>query len=362
LKKVLSITQKELDITEIVKLIPTDYFVLFYSPVEKIDQVTKLLSENYANVIGCSNYKNIYKDKCAYDTISIMGIKVIECRTLLIHNANKSPIRQYKEIQKLKEIYKPGHSMIITFTDGLTLAEENVLTVINNELKDIPLIGGSAGDKGDFNQTKVTINKECISNATAVAMITTDMFIDSICENIYETTDLTGIITECDLFSRKIIKINNKPALSFYTEKLGLSKKDDLTTAFIDHPIGRIIGDKSFIASIMSVDADDSINVYCRIFPNSYVSICNPIDYRSLWKEKANKDKNKYIGGIFVNCIFRTNLFEKDNSMGDFINFLNNYGDFVCMTSYGEQFNNIHANQTLTGCVFRESDEGSYHA
>lgn len=337
------------------KQIPKEYFVLFYAPIEKIDLVTKELAEIYYNVIGCSNYKNIHKNGCDYDSISIIGIKVTECKTVFIRGVNKSPVRQYKEIGELKEIYKPGHSILISFTDGISLAEENVLTVINNELIDIPLIGGSAGDVGDFTLTKVSVGSECASNATALAMITTDMFIDSVCENIYEPSEMTGVTTECDLFNRKIVKIDNKPALQFYCEKLNIPKKD-IANSFVDHPLARIIGDSYFISSIMSVNPDDSIIAYCRIFPNSYLSICNPLDYLSIWKEKENKDKDKYIGGIFVNCIFRTNLFEKDKTMDKFINYLKNYGDFVCMTSYGEQFNRSHANQTMTGCIFRERE------
>jgi hypothetical protein len=353
LKKVISITQNEFNLSEIISQIPKDYFIVFYSPVEKIDMVTKELAEVYKNIIGCSNYKNIHKSGCDYGSISVMGIKVMESRALLIREVDKSPIRQYKEIQKLKEIYKNGHSMLIAFTDGISMAEENVLTIINNELKNIPLIGGSAGDKGDFSQTKVTVGNECSNKCTALAMLTTDMFIDNICENIYEPSDITGTITECDLFKRKIMKIDNKPALSFYAEKLNISK-NNIVNAFMDHPLARVIGNNYFIASIKGINADDSMNIYCRIFPNSYVSICNPIDYISLWNEKMDKDSNKYIGGIFVNCIFRTNLFEKDKTMDKFIKYLKNYGDFVCMTSYGEQFDRNHANQTMTGCLFRE--------
>lgn len=353
MKSVISITQRNFNLAEISGQIPQDYFLVFYAPVEETDRVAGELAGIYPRVIGCSNFKNIHKDGCDYDSVSVMGIKVADCRTVLIRNVNRSPICQYQEIQKLKEIYRPGHSILIAFTDGLSLAEENVLTVISSELPDLPLVGGSAADRGDFKETKVALNRECSGNSTVLAMITTDMYIDTICENIYETSELTGIITECDLFKRKIIKIDNKPALSFYAEKLGLTK-EEAAAAFIDHPIGRIIGDKFFIASIKSVDPGDAMEVYCRMFPNSYVSICNPMDYRRLWRQRMERDKNKYAGGIFINCIFRTNLFEKDQAMGDFTNYLRTYGDFICMTSYGEQFNKVHANQTLTGCLFRE--------
>lgn len=353
LNKVISITQKEFKLAEIMNQIPEDYFLVFFSPIEKIEEITKELSCKYNNVIGASNYKNIHRNGCEYDSISIIGIKVQECRILFIKDVDKSPIRQYKEIQKLKEIYKPGHSMIIEFTDGLSMAEENILTIINTELKDIPLVGGSAGDRGDFKITKVSAKNMCSDKSTALALITTDMFIDNMYENIYELSDITGVVTESDLFNRKIIKIDNKSPLQFYADKLKMGKSD-VPKVFLEHPIARILGDDFFIGSISGVNSDETVNLYCRVFNNSYISICNVTDYKALWKKTIEKNNMKYIGGIFVNCYFRTNLFEKDNTVSDFINYLKSYGDFICMTSYGEQYNKSHANQTLCGCMFRE--------
>ncbi|WP_321835177.1 hypothetical protein [Clostridium butyricum] len=62
MKQVISLTQSKFNLDEIKKLIPKDYLIVFFSPIEWIDEIGKSISENYENSIGCSSYKNINKN------------------------------------------------------------------------------------------------------------------------------------------------------------------------------------------------------------------------------------------------------------------------------------------------------------
>ena len=352
MKKIISLNQHKFDLTELKKVIPEDYLVVFFCPVEWISEIGKSVSEVFKNSIGCSSYKDINKTSFEYNCVSFLGIKTDDVKLLLLKNVTKNIITYYKEIQSLKDIYKKNHSVLLGFTDGLSLSEESVLTVLTNELGDIPIIGGSAADDGSFKETKVCVNGVCESDASALCMLTTSMKIEYHFENIYEPTDIRGIITESDLFGRKIHKINDIPAIDFYCQSLNVSK-ENIINEFIYHPFARFTGNEYFITSLMNVD-NTSFDVYCRSFQESYISICNPIDYQKLWKENANKYANKYLGGIFINCIFRTKLFEKENTIKSFQKYLSTFEDYICMTSYGEQYCDSHANQTMTYCLFKD--------
>lgn len=352
MKKIISFSQKEFDIEAVKKAIPNEYLIVFFCPTEWIKEIGQSISKNYNNSIGCSSYKDITKSYSDYYSVSFLGIKVENVKLTLLKNIEDKIITYYKEVQSLKDIYRKDHSILLEFTDGLSFAEESVLTILTNELNDIPVIGGSAADNGSFKETFVCVNGECASNATALCMLTTSMRIDTYCENIYKPTDARAIITDSELFNRKINKINGQPALDYYCNTLNISK-DNLQNEFIAHPIARIVGDKYFITSIKDVE-NSTLNVYARSFKDSYISICNPIDYNSLWHEKIKENHSQYLGGIFINCIFRTLLFENENTTKDFEKYLDSYGDFICMTSYGEQYNDSHANQTMTCCLFKD--------
>lgn len=352
MEKIINLTQRKFDLQELKNKIPSDYLIVFFSPVEWIEEIGKEVAKNYKNSIGASSYKDITKEYAQYESVSFIGIKYENVKLELLKDIDKRVITYYDEIASLKKIYKKNHSVLLQFTDGLSLAEESVLTVITNELGNIPVIGGSAADGGKFIKTKVCVNGVSLENATALCMLTTSMKIDIYCENIYKPTSIKGIITDSSLFEREIHKISGLPAIEFYCNKLGISK-NCMDENFISHPIARIIGDRYFITSIKGVKGN-SFEVYARSFNHSYISICDPINYVNMWKETANNHKGRYLGGIFVNCVIRTNLFEKENTMKDFQKYLNSYGKFICMTSYGEQYCDSHANQTMIACLFRE--------
>lgn len=351
-KKVISLTQKKFNLEEVKQSIPSDYLIVFFAPVEWMEEVGQGISTVYNSSIGASSYKDINKDTAEYNSVTFLGIKYDDVKFALLKDVNEKVITYFKEVNSLGEIYKKDHSVLLEFTDGLSLAEESVLTVLTNELKNVPVVGGSAADNGSFTKTLVCVNGECASNATALCMLTTPMVIETYCENIYKPRESKTIITSCDLFKRKIHEINNKPAADYYSKELE-TDISNLQSQFISHPIARRIGERYFVTSIMSMDGK-SLNTYARSFNHSYISICDPINYLELWSHKAKEVKDKYLGGIFINCVFRTKLFDKENTINEFRKYLSAYGEFACMTSYGEQYFDSHANQTLSVCLFKE--------
>ncbi|WP_455821539.1 hypothetical protein [Clostridium butyricum] len=84
MKQVISLTQSKFNLDEIKKLIPKDYLIVFFSPIEWIDEIGKSISENYENSIGCSSYKNINKNIFDYYSVSFLGIKIEDVQLLLL--------------------------------------------------------------------------------------------------------------------------------------------------------------------------------------------------------------------------------------------------------------------------------------
>ena len=356
MKKVISISQTNFNIDEIKNLIPSHYLIVFFAPPETINTVCEEIAKHYTNSIGCSSHKNISKDICSTELISILGIEITDAKLCLLPNISKKYITYYSEISDLKTIYKKNHSLLLEFTDGLASAEESILSVIANELPMVPLIGSSAADNFQFKETKVCVNGKTMSNATALCMFTTDLIIENYFENIYEPATEKAIITDCDYFNKTIYKINNKPAIDYYCNCLNISK-DKIEKEFVSHPIARLVGKHYFISTVTKY-VDNNLFTCTRNFKHSYISICNSIDYLSYWNSKIKNDEInniKYCGGIFVNCAFRTMQFENQKTMTQFQHFLEHYGDFICTSSYGEHFNQMFVSQTMAYCLFREN-------
>ena len=78
-------------------------------------------------------------------------------------------------------------------------------------------------------------------------------------------------------------------------------------------------------------------------------------DVKRVWNETVQRVKNDFQNPSFtisINCLSRSRLFEKNNTFGEFVNMLRNYGKFAGISGYGEQLHYVHLNQTMVLLVF----------
>lgn len=217
-------------------------------------------------------------------------------------------------------------------TDGLSNAEEKSLSVLNGVFEDdnIPIVGASSADDLSFKETFASYNGKIYSNATIVTLIHNN----------------NGKI---NIYKENIYELDGKPIIQTYANILNVPESN-ISKCFMSNPIARIIGDESFISSFKKVENDNSISLYARIYKNSYVTILKPKDPIKVLDETINKVKNEMpniSGSIVINCIFRTLLFKEKNITSEFTSRLQKLGPFAGITSYGEQLNNKHLNQTM---------------
>lgn len=237
-------------------------------------------------------------------------------------------------------------------TDGLSNAEEKSLSVLNGVFEDdnIPIVGASSADDLSFKETFASYNGKIYSNATIVTLIhNNNGKINIYKENIYEPTKYNFVVTKANPQERKIYELDGKPIIQTYANILNVPESN-ISKCFMSNPIARIIGDESFISSFKKVENDNSISLYARIYKNSYVTILKPKDPIKVLDETINKVKNEMpniSGSIVINCIFRTLLFKEKNITSEFTSRLQKLGPFAGITSYGEQLNNKHLNQTM---------------
>ena len=121
------------------------------------------------------------------------------------------------------------------------------------------------------------------------------------------------------------------------------------------HPMGRIADGGINITEADEVYPDGSISYYATIYNHTKMLLLETDDIKRVWYETVQRVKNDFEKPSFtisINCLSRSKLFEKQNSFGEFVNILRNYGKFVGLSGYGEQLNFIHLNQTMILLVF----------
>jgi len=346
---------------------PTDRLVLLFIDINKYDTaILDDLSDQHpdTHIVGVTTSGEIGSKGLTSQTISGLAFsnKDGQAEAVFIDNAHISPMTALKKLKK--QAQKAGHTLThkqpndvtFVFPTGLNGCEEKVVTTVNqvHDYADPLVLGATAGDDTQFNNTYVYLNGKSDTNGAVVVFMHSAHDIKAYKDVIFEPTGKTLHVTKADHTNRRVYTLNDQPASKAYASALGVSAST-LSNYFMSNPVGRIAGDDVFIASPFQINSDQSIDFYCQVFEGATLHVMQNIDPVERLKqtlEQIKHDFKKVEGTLFFNCILRKIQFEQTGlikTMGDLMNESPNACGFV---SYGEQENRAQINQTLLTLVF----------
>lgn len=283
----------------------------------------------------------------------------IECTGGVIPEAAKYPMKYVGNVEKaLEGISEYKNTVCMEFTTNTSFSEELVLDTLNSVLapKKIRVFGASSGADSAYSETYVSLNGEVFDNGAVFVLIRNlhgRIYLYK--ENMYKSTNIMLRATDVECESRMVYEFNEKPAMSLLRNDLGIPKS--MLISFMDeHPLGRVIDKDIFIVSARDI-IDDGIQFHGRIYNMMPMVLLEMENLDTVWSRTARNIKD--IAGIrpsftiAVNCMARKNIFEKYNVLDKFYDKLSSeYGDYIGITGFGEQLDNVHLNQTLVLALF----------
>jgi len=333
--------------------------LFFVSTKYDFFSASKLMNLGFPNsdVIGCTSSGEISPRGFSEGSISAMSISAdnFETSTYIMKNIKSWAMLSKHDLLAAGE--KVGiksedsnQCFIISLIDGLQSSEEKVMNAIGSTFPNIGIVGGSASDDNKFEKAFVSANGEVWQDAAIVTFVRTDKKFFLYKENIYTPTDTQFKVTKSDIVNRIVYEFDGKPAADEYANALGITT-EELPEAFISNPTGRIIMNNVWIASPMKLHDEKYLKYYCAIAPNSIVKILKPLDALKEAENTTIKIRNALLdckGVLLFNCILRYKLFKKENLCSDIAQEYAKCGSISGFNTYGEQFNKLHVNQTLT--------------
>ncbi len=245
----------------------------------------------------------------------------------------------------------------VTLIDGMCGCEELVASAACAALAGIPLCGGSAADALRFSATFVlqggTFRTDC---ALIVVVATRRRFL------AFKTEHFTAgaeklVVTGADPRRRVVTEINAEPAACEYARATGQHLHQLNPASFATHPLVVQVGGQFFVRSIQRVNADLSLTFLCAIDEGVVLTIGRGGDLIGNLRQSFAMIESE-VGRpellIAFDCILRGLELDQRRLRAEAGRLMddNNAAGF---STYGEQYEAMHMNQTLSGIAIGAS-------
>jgi hypothetical protein len=242
----------------------------------------------------------------------------------------------------------------LLLVDGLSNAEESIVAAIHWAMGNVQLIGGSAGDGLLFQNTTVIHGGRAAWNAAVLLMIESDYPFRVFKTQNFEPTATKLVVTSADTKNRIVHELNAEPAALEYASAIGLLPDDLGPFSFASHPLVVKVGGDYYCRSIRNMNPDGSLSFFCAIDEGVVFTVAHPQDMLHS-TARVLEEIDAKLGGIDLvvgfDCMLRR-LDAETHQVRHQMDELYRKYSLAGFHTYGEQFNAMHLNQTLTGIAF----------
>jgi hypothetical protein len=313
------------------------------------------------DVIGCTTAGEI--TPIGYLDGSITGFSLsAECCcavTELIPNISELQVSQGGDVyERLAEaLARRGHAIdpadtfCLMLIDGLCGNEETVLAALHRRLGAVPMLGGSAGDGLSFGRTYVYHHGRFHRDAALITLFKLNGAFRTFKHQHFTSTETRMVVTGADTAGRVVTEINAEPAGVEYARIIGLPYQELTPMIFAEFPVMVRVGGDYYVRSIQKVNEDASLSFYCAIDEGVVLTLARRED---LVRKLADcfTELRREIGRpqlvIGFDCVLRS-LEAEARQQRQVVSRLLSENNVIGFNTYGEQFNGMHLNHTLTG-------------
>lgn len=334
--------------------------VLFLSPTKEMDGLLQATRQAFApvQVVGCTTAGELTEAGYSDGGILAIGLPRSHFRTqsVLIRDLDAfdpqtvidTIIRNRNDMTVERPDWRSEFAFLLV--DGLSRREDELTSQLALGLGSVPLFGGSAGDGDDFEQTFVLHGGHAYSNAAVLIQVRTLCPIKVFKTDHLTPTDVRMVVTGADPARRIVHEINAEPAARELARVLGKDPEQLTTFTFAAHPVVVRIGDQHHVRAIRQVAENDELVFFSAIDEGVVLTLAEPEHMVThLEREMAQLRADTPPDTILAcDCMLRRVEAEQKQMSGDLSRILAENRVFGFST-YGEQINSMHVNQTLTG-------------
>ena len=238
--------------------------------------------------------------------------------------------------------------------DGLSVREDELAAALSAGLGPVPLFGGSAADGTRFQAAHVLEGGRVVRDAAVLLLVRARGRVRVFSLDHLRPTGLRMVVTEADPARRIVRRINAEPAAPEYARLLGKDPGQLDSFTFAAHPVAVRLGGRHHVRAIREVKANGDLVFFSAIDEGLVLSLAEPMDMVAhLSAELEGLGDPAAI--LACDCILRR-MEAQEKQLTPAISALLRRHGVVGFSTYGEQLNGLHVNQTMTGVAFYPAD------
>jgi len=350
---------------------------LFRDHQEPIKELATAFKQSH--IMGCSSSGEIFGAHIFDQSLSVVVVKFKNTELKLVKGEVKDPKESFQAGQTIiEQLIKDDLHGVFVLSDGLNVNGSELVKGLNkNDVKDLIITGGLAGDGSNFKNTWTIYNGEVVENTVvALGFYGSSISIGHASKGGWDIFGPLRRITNSK--SNVLYELDNQPALKLYKEYLG-DRAAGLPASGLLYPLA--ITDLSakepvhLVRTILAVDENDQSLTFAGDVPTGFYAQLMRANFDRLITSASGaaenaldimgNRKNGYstsVLAISVSCVGRRMLLGErtEEETESTVDVLPEGSTQVGFYSYGELSPSglkdceLH-NQTMTLTLFTES-------
>lgn len=349
---------------------PFSRVVLFVSAQADLPRLCADLSLHFPSglVIGCTTAGEISKAGYTEGDLVAVGFPAAHFSTdcLLVPDLTRIDpqdligqlIRARTGLQAERPRWE--HEFAFMMVDGLSTAEDDLAAAVASGLGPVPLFGGSAADGLRFGQTHVLWQGRALTNAAIVMLVRSRCRARVFNLDHLLPTDRRMVVTQADPARRVVRQINAEPAAQEYARLLGKDPAQLTTFTFAAHPVVVRVGGRHHVRAIQRMEANGDLVFFSAIDEGLVLTLAEPQDMVAHLDRELSRlsDHGPPAAILACDCILRR-MEALEKQMSGAISGVLRDRNVLGFSTYGEQWNSMHVNHTMTGVALYPPDPES---
>jgi hypothetical protein len=341
---------------------PAPACVFFYcSPEHDLDELARGIGELYdCPVLACTTAGEVVcghgyvEGGLAAASLSSPQMRVVQAAIPDVRCLNHGVALQMvtQLIQELGIPSGPDEKCFgLLLIDGLCGREEFVAAALYGALGGIPLIGGSAGTSGSRTETHVFANGRFRAQAAVLTLIRTSLPYVIFKTDHFERSDTRFVVTRAEPDRRRLLEINGISPADYYFEQTGITRDGFSPIHAVRHPLLLPVGSDHYARGVLNTEPDGSLQLSCAIEEGIVMRLGRSLDIVAETRRQQRAIEvavpNHQVTLGFDCLCRRLEVLDRGllAPMRRIVDDMKLFG----FNTYGEQFNGLHVNQTLTG-------------